>query len=195
MRDQQDGPVSPRLHAAIEVLRESRAPDAAWRSALLDRIAAEHDRPGDNSLRLVPRRASRRWSVRPIVAVAAGVACVAIGAATSALVLRGRIQPPGAAIADVATSDVIARPVRFTFVAPSAGQVSLVGDFNRWDPVALPLRRAADGRTWEVELRLPPGRYGYSFVVDGRIARDPTAPQDTGGDFGTPNSILLLRGS
>jgi serine protease AprX len=88
-----------------------------------------------------------------------------------------------------------ALPVRFSFVAPSAARVSLVGDFNRWDPIALPLRRGGDGRTWEVEVRLPPGRYSYSFVVDGRLARDPAAPQDAADDYGSANSVLLLRGS
>ena len=123
------------------------------------------------------------------MAIAAGLVCALLGAGTSAALLLSRRSEPRVA----AESGVL--PVRFHLVAPDAGQVSLVGDFNRWDPVALPLRRSADGRTWELEVRLRPGRYSYSFVVDGRLARDPAAPQEAGDDYGSPNSVLLLRGS
>jgi hypothetical protein len=192
MRDIRDRDLSPRLRAAIQVLKESSAPDEGWRSALLERIGSDDDVHEEEGLRRIgPRAPLRRWTIRPLAAVAAGLACVIAGAATSAVVLRG-----GGLRTSPATSMThVTLPVRFTLVAPGAAQVSLVGDFNRWDPVALPLRRSNDGRTWEVEVRLPPGRYGYSFVVDGRLARDPTAPQDAGDEFGTPNSVLLLRGS
>ncbi|MGH7679469.1 MAG: isoamylase early set domain-containing protein, partial [Gemmatimonadaceae bacterium] len=85
--------------------------------------------------------------------------------------------------------------VRFTLVAPTASHVSIVGDFNGWNPSSLPLRRSADGRTWEVEVPLPPGRYAYSFVVDGALARDPSAPQALDADLGTTNSVVMVRGS
>jgi 1,4-alpha-glucan branching enzyme len=124
------------------------------------------------------------------MAIAAGLVCALLGAGTTAALLLSRQTVETGVTAE---SGVL--PVRFRLVAPDAGQVSLVGDFNRWDPVALPLRRSADGRTWEVEVRLRPGRYSYSFVVDGRLARDPAAPQEGGDDYGSPNSVLLLRGS
>lgn len=81
------------------------------------------------------------------------------------------------------------RPVRFSLAA-SAGQVSLVGDFNNWDPAAQPLRRR-DG-AWSVTLHLPPGRYRYAFVVDGDLwYNDPGHPvaQD---EFGTPTSVITV---
>jgi 1,4-alpha-glucan branching enzyme len=79
--------------------------------------------------------------------------------------------------------------VRFSLAA-SAGQVSLVGDFNNWDPAAQPLRRR-DG-AWSVTLHLPPGRYRYAFVVDGDLwYNDPGHPvaQD---EFGTPTSVITV---
>jgi hypothetical protein len=32
-------------------------------------------------------------------------------------------------------------------------------------------------------------------MVDGRLARDPAAPQDVSDDYGSPNSVLMVRGS
>ena len=57
------------------------------------------------------------------------------------------------------------------------------------------MRRSGDGRTWEIEVPLAPGRYAYSFVVDGRLERDPRAPQAVGDDFGSPSSVVMVRGS
>ena len=122
--------------------------------------------------------------------LAAGLCCALVGAGATALALRAPADrsPPVSAAPS-------AFPVRFALVAPTAVRVSIVGDFNRWDATALPLRRSADGRTWEVEVKLQPGRYSYAFLIDGRLARDPTAPQDVGDDFGTPNSIVTVKGS
>jgi hypothetical protein len=184
--------MTPRLRSAIQVLKESSAPDATWRAELLRRISGDQS---SDVIPIGPRPAARRWSIRPSVAIAAGLACALLGAGTSAVMFRSHASVRQRAEAGAVAADGGVLPVRFRLVAPEAGQVSLVGDFNRWDPVALPLRRSADGRTWEVEVRLRPGRYSYSFVVDGRLALDPAAPQEAGDDYGSPNSVLLLRGS
>ena len=50
--------------------------------------------------------------------------------------------------------------VRVQFVVPEAqvpGRVSVVGEFNSWDPKALPLRRRANG-TRSASVVLKPGR-------------------------------------
>src|SRR5215472_14826969 len=43
--------------------------------------------------------------------------------------------------------------IRFSISAPSARQVSLVGDFNGWNPTAVPMRRGSRD-VWIVEVRL-----------------------------------------
>ena len=69
---------------------------------------------------------------------------------------------------------------------------TVVGDFNDWDPAATPLRRASDG-VWSVTRAAPPGRYRYTFIVDGtRWRRDPAAPPALGDDFGTPTSVITV---
>ena len=57
--------------------------------------------------------------------------------------------------------------VTFTFT-PSLGipkQVSLAGDFNNWNKLAAPMRRAQDG-SWSASVELPEGTHLYKFVVD-----------------------------
>ena len=132
-------------------------------------------------------------------AIAAGIACAILGGAATLAVVQhgGNSERRDASVAAVTApvANGVSSQVRFALVAPSAGTVSIVGDFNAWNPTSLPLRRSGDGRTWEVVVPLPPGRYAYAFVVDGRISRDPIAPQGSGDDFGVANSIVLVKGS
>ncbi len=58
--------------------------------------------------------------------------------------------------------------------APLAERVSLIGDFNSWDPNATPMAKQPDGR-WMVGLELSPGSHHYLFWVDGRRVLDPNA--------------------
>jgi hypothetical protein len=176
--DSGDGALSPELRGVVSVLREAVEPNDLWRHRLVHRLAEE----------TIARNTERRWSLRPWVAIAAGVACMAAGGAAALLVGPQRSETPRQVTA--------ARPlIRFTLDAPAATTVSIVGDFNGWRAGSLPLRRSSDGRTWEIHVPLPPGRYAYSFVVDGQLARDPMAPQSGGDDFGSPNSVVLVSGS
>ncbi len=87
-----------------------------------------------------------------------------------------------------------ARPVPFVLLAPQALRVAIVGDFNDWDPAATPLRRAGE-HAWWVVVQLRPGRYRYSFVVDGtRWVADPSAPRAADNDFGAESSVVTILG-
>ncbi len=87
-------------------------------------------------------------------------------------------------------SDRPAPGVTFALSAPDAGRVALIGDFNNWDPSANPLRRS--DTAWAVTLRLKPGRYRYSFVIDGASWRaDPRTPQAED-EFGAPTSVITV---
>jgi hypothetical protein len=167
------------LEAAVESLRVESAPADLWRQRLLHELSrAQIDR----------RRA--RWSVRPWLAIAACLACVVVGAAAATLV--GRL---GETSATQTALHARVSTVRFTLRAPAASRVSLVGDFDDWNPRALPMRRVSGGAVWVIEVPLAAGRYAYSFVVDGALARDPQAPQAADDDFGSPNSVILVKGS
>ena len=49
-------------------------------------------------------------------------------------------------------------PIPFALPGPAARQVSLAGDFNNWDPKAMPMRKGADG-VWHLKVALKPGRH------------------------------------
>jgi 1,4-alpha-glucan branching enzyme len=66
------------------------------------------------------------------------------------------------------------KPVNFVCVAPQARQVMLAGDFNDWDPEALPLKRQPDG-SWTAQVTLGHGHHHYRFLVDGKPTLDPRA--------------------
>jgi 1,4-alpha-glucan branching enzyme len=66
------------------------------------------------------------------------------------------------------------KPVNFVCVAPQAKQVTLAGDFNDWDPAALPLKRQPDG-SWTGQITLGHGHHHYRFMVDGKATLDPRA--------------------
>ena len=93
----------------------------------------------------------------------------------------------GAAFAGVSKVD---GGIEFTFDDPSAGSVSLTGDFNNWNMNAEPLTQDADG-VWRVVLDLQPGQYEYKFVVNGsEWIADPENPRVVG-DYG--NSGLTIN--
>jgi hypothetical protein len=181
MREPDEGLPAPLAHA-IPLLRELPEMRAEWRAEVLREAAS------------APRQV-RRVSVTLPWAIAAGLACALVGGGAAFLATRDRAIAPAMTSATGAATPAPTVPVRFSVVAPNAGQVSIVGDFNHWNSTTLPMRRSADGRTWEVEVRLPVGRYSYAFLIDGALALDPAAPRGSGDDFGEPNSVLMVRGS
>ena len=159
------------LKRVIDELRALPEPDPFARARLRQRILAEP----------VPRKTI--WWRRPIVpaALAATLAC---------LLIVGLWNPSLAPQPTVTDGD--ARPVQFVFVAANASSVSLVGDFNDWDPNAAPLRKG-EGGVWSVVLPVREGRFAYSFLVNGREWQaDPAAPRVVGEDFGRPSSVLYV---
>jgi AMP-activated protein kinase-like protein len=80
--------------------------------------------------------------------------------------------------------------VRFALKQPRAEAVSVAGDFNQWNPVAL--RKGGDG-TFSIELPLNEGTYSYAFVIDGKkwIA-DASADRIVEDGFGNSNSLINL---
>jgi hypothetical protein len=136
---------------------------------VLQRITAEPDRRSQG------RGSFAAW------ALAAGIAAVF---GLGVLVGRQSVVP--------ATAGVETRPVEFVLRTAADSAVALVGDFNDWDPRATPLRPTADS-LWSVVVPLRPGRYHYTFVVDGtRWSRDPSAPRALEDDFGTPTSVITV---
>ncbi len=81
--------------------------------------------------------------------------------------------------------------IRFAYpAAPDAKSVSLVGDFNGWDPAAHRMSKRAG--MFVRRMQLEPGEYEYKFVVDGRWELDPLAPHFVPNGLGTLNSVVVV---
>jgi 1,4-alpha-glucan branching enzyme len=131
-------------------------------------------------------------SVTPLgaLALAAGLAgVIALAARRSDVGVRTASDLPPVTLASATGA---AQPMNFIFVARSASSVAIVGDFNDWQETASPLHRVRDG-VWAITIPLAPGRYHYTFVVDGtRWEADPLAPRTIEDDFGRPNSVITV---
>jgi 1,4-alpha-glucan branching enzyme len=68
----------------------------------------------------------------------------------------------------------ISKPVNFVCYAPDGKQVSVIGDFNGWNPAANPMKRQPDG-AWTAQVNLSHGHHQYLFSVDGQAYLDPRA--------------------
>lgn len=67
-------------------------------------------------------------------------------------------------------------------------EVQVAGDFNDWMPHTTPMERVGDD--FETLLDLPPGRYRYRLVVDGRWSHDAANPVVETNQYGEWNSIV-----
>jgi hypothetical protein len=133
----------------------------------------------------------------PLAATTAIVVLLGAGGVLARL-LPSRVTPAAPPVAEragagegIRVASVDEQVVRFVLPAPGARRVSLVGDFNGWDPDATPMLRS-DG-SWTVALALLRGRHVYAFVVDGsRWVADPTAPLAPEEGFGFRNSVVVV---
>ncbi len=78
-----------------------------------------------------------------------------------------------------------------TGLGAGAKAVSLVGDFNEWNPEAHPMKQRKDG-AWSITLRLPKQRdWQYRFVVDGDWVTDDETEATAPNPFGGVNAVVL----
>ena len=122
-----------------------------------------------------------------------GSAPATASAPASAPSHAGAVPAAPAAHAAARPGETLLARVQFVFVAPTAQRVSVVGDFNDWDPAAAPM--AVAGGVWSRELDVPVGRHDYAFIVDGsRWVADPTAPRAPADELGGGYSVLVVGG-
>jgi 1,4-alpha-glucan branching enzyme len=81
------------------------------------------------------------------------------------------------------------RAINFICNAPRAQSVSLVGDFNGWNPAAHRMKRMPDG-AWLLTVELKHGHHRYAFLVDGALTLDPHAQGITRNDHGERVSLV-----
>ena len=85
------------------------------------------------------------------------------------------------------------KEIRFSLLAVDAKMVSLVGEFNNWNPDADPMQRDNNG-TWTKTKtkKLSPGNIEYKFWLDGEWLQDPENLRTCPNCFGTQNSVVKV---
>jgi len=81
------------------------------------------------------------------------------------------------------------RTINFICHAPQAHAVSLVGDFNNWEPNAHPMKQLSD-KAWMTGVALKHGHHRYAFLVDGKLTLDPRAQGITRNENGERVSLV-----
>jgi hypothetical protein len=160
------------LEGRIATELEGRLPNRSFLEALKQLVA--------------PTRGTRLGQLAVIGATA--VIFIVLGA-----FLAGRLPFLGGSPKDTIRFSAAAESegaVLFLMPAPGAQSVTVVGNFNGWD--ATPLSDKDGDGIWTASISLPPGRYEYAFVVDGRWwGQDPLADEYVR-SFGEYNSVRYV---
>ena len=85
------------------------------------------------------------------------------------------------------------KPLKVTFTLPlseTPEPVSVLGDFNDWDPLAHPLKKRSNGtRSATVELE-PGNRYSFKYLSDGGTWFTEADAEHETNEYGETNSII-----
>jgi 1,4-alpha-glucan branching enzyme len=83
------------------------------------------------------------------------------------------------------------KKIQFIIEAVDAKKVSLVGEFNNWDPDADLMQIDKNGK-WTKTKMLSPGNIQYKFWVDGQWIQDPENMRTCPNCFGTRNNVVKV---
>ena len=83
------------------------------------------------------------------------------------------------------------RRVTFTLAAPDAEEVFVAGDFNNWNEKKHQMKKDESG-IWKKDVIVPPGKYEYKYLVDGKWQIDPSNKTVIQNRFGTLNNVVLV---
>jgi 1,4-alpha-glucan branching enzyme len=76
----------------------------------------------------------------------------------------------------------------FSFAAPAAMSVQLVGDFSHWQEHPINMKKSPDG-IWRTTVALAPGNHHYRFLVDGQWRDDPECTLRVPNPYGGQNAV------
>lgn len=82
--------------------------------------------------------------------------------------------------------------VEFSLEKPDAKSVQLAADFTDWESSPIDMIRFGDG-VWSTTVPLPPGVYGYFFLVDGQWHEDPRAMRQVNPPGGVAKALIMVK--
>jgi hypothetical protein len=124
-----------------------------------------------------------RWNM------ATALATMVIVVVAAVMFTRFSHEPSMISLSTQAQNEVT---VKLTFHAPHARSVAVAGDFNKWRTNADEMQRS--NGMWSIDLKLKPGVYTYSFVIDGESwVPDPGAETFQDDGFGSRNAVLRVN--
>ena len=136
-----------------------------------------------------PTRAARLGQVAVVAATAAAFLIVGaiVGKDLPLVGSRPKAESREAMLRATAENELL-----FVLPALHAEDVSVVGSFNDWEPT--PLSDEDGDGIWTARVTVPPGRYEYAFVIDGRWwGQDPLADEYVR-SFGEYSSVRYVGG-
>lgn len=83
--------------------------------------------------------------------------------------------------------------VTFEYSGNNASSVSLVGEFNDWQPMAMSFNKKL--KVFRTKVRLPKnGRFHFRYLIDEKDwENDAEADEYLPNDFGTVNSVVVTQ--
>ncbi len=78
---------------------------------------------------------------------------------------------------------------RFIYAGIPGERVSVIGDFNNWDPYLSELNETSPG-IFEIKMFLAPGKHYYRFVVNGQEITDPANTKTARNGWGKDSSVI-----
>ncbi len=171
------------LENAVRMLEESERMEAppAFTAEVMKRLTRRSPSVLDRVRGFLLGSRVLRWNM------ATALAATIIVLVTIVTVSRMHREPAMTAVSGPGESVIT---VRLTFQAPKAQSVAVAGKFNKWrtdDEM-----KRIDGR-WSIDLKLKPGFYTYSFLVDGKSwVPDPGAESYEDDGFGSRNAVLRV---
>lgn len=198
--------------AVNELQRLPPLDDLAVRRIVTAAAAAQDSSGADVSgiQRRLPRRRPTAWMAVGVAAAAAVAGFMLRGAwpaagiehasTAHAIVAKPAATIPTpvermqfAAAPAAPAADAVPIPTQFVLRSAAARSVSVVGDFNGWNPRGARLTRSSGGDLWSITIPIAPGRHTYGFMVDdSEFTLDPRAPKTRDPDLGVDGSVVIV---
>ncbi|NTV54778.1 MAG: hypothetical protein HGA73_04880 [Syntrophaceae bacterium] len=180
MREEVNG-----LLNTVRMLEESErhVPPATFTADVMKRLAKTQPSMIERAREFLFGYRMLRWNMAAALATAVLVVVAAV------LIVRFYHEPLMTALTTPDRNEVT---VRLTFHAPEARSVAVAGDFNKWRTNTDEMQRS--NGMWSIDLKLKPGVYTYSFVINGKSwVPDPGAETFQDDGFGSRNAVLRVN--